>query len=546
MNRRAFQVAALGLTVVSALFGMGLARLLKSPSTPPEQGATEGKGIPARLFRNWTKPDFVVVLSAQQQGYMLPCGCSSPQKGGLERRYNFLQMLRARGWPVVAVDLGDVPQKRGITHLQNVQGLIKYRYSMMALKEIGYMAVGVGENEAGDTWSLAKIEGEWAANSSQPAVLAANLQNAENQFPFLAAIKTQTVPGANVKVGVTSIVGHTVAKQIKDPAVKFTPSQTCLEEQLKKMRAENVDLPILLYHGLATGRQEAVRCAETFPAFPIVLALSEEDEPPAYPISVDNPRTHTRNYVFRLGKKGKFIGVVGVWRNGPNFNFQYQLVEMSPDYETPKDKEATQPIAKLMEDYTRELKKENYLAKYGQGMHTLQAMDPVPNLRNPGNGLPHYVGTEACKKCHEHAYEVWKGTPHSHAYKTLVDAQHPSLRQYDGECIVCHTVGFGYKTGFTNEKDTPKLLNVGCESCHGPGSLHVKNPENPIWRERMNLPWLDARKKGNAEAKNKAIERYCVTCHDFDNDVTWVHKKNYDPFIEKWQKKKIVHNNPPE
>jgi hypothetical protein len=539
----AFQLAALGLTLVSALTGLGLAYLLKSPASQAKKAEDEGNGILARLFPNWGKPDFVVLLSAQQDGYMLPCGCSRPQVGGLERRYNFLQQLKTeKGWPVVAVDLGDVMQKRAPANLPNVQGLIKYRYSMMALKEMGYWAVGIGETEAG---ALARIEGEWAANSSQPAVLLANLKNAEN-FPFLQATQTQTVPGTNLKVGVTNLIGPTVAGHIKDPAVKFTSSVDCLNEQLKKMRAENVDLPLLLYHGLATGRQEAIRCAQAFPDFPIILALTEEDEPPAHPISVDHPQSGTRNYVFRLGQKGKYVGVLGVYRNGPNFNFKYQLVKMGEEYETPLDQKANQPIVRLYEDYTRELKNKNYLKEYNQAMHVLQAMNPVPGLRNPGDGMPHYIGTEACKKCHEFAYEVWKASKHSHAYQTLVEAKYPSLRQYDGECIVCHTVGFGYRTGFANDKDTPKLKDVGCESCHGPGSLHAKNPENQEWRERMNLPWLAARKSGNEQAKNAAIEKFCVGCHDIDNDVNWVHKQGKDPFLEKWIKGKIIHNNPPD
>ena len=542
-----FQIAAVGLIAISALAGTGLAYLLKSPPAQPNKD--EGKKvIPGNLFHDWGQPDFVIVLSAQQDGYIMPCGCSTPQVGGLERRYNFIQLLKnEKGWPVVAVDLGNIPQKRGPANLINVQGLIKYRYSMMAYKDMGYLAVGIGENEADGAWSLERIEGEWAANSAQPAVLAGNLKDAENKFPLLKAVpETQTVPGTNIKVGVTSIVGYSVAKGLQNKSVQFNvPSQASIQEQLNKMQAEKVDLPVLLYHGYATGNQEALLCAKTFPAFPIILALTEEDEPPAHPNSVDHD-SGIRNYVFRLGHRGKYIGVLGVYRNGPNFNFKYQLVKMNPEYDTPEDQKANNPIAKRWEEYTRELKINDYLKEYHQSSHPLQAMNPVPGLRNPGDGIPQYIGSEACKKCHDHAYDVWEKTPHSHAYKTLVEAKHPSLRQYDGECIVCHTVGFGYKTGYTNETATPKLINVGCESCHGPGSLHAKNPENQEWRDRMNLPWLDARKKGNVKAKNAAIEKFCVTCHDIDNDVHWVHKPNYDPFIDKWEKRKVIHNNPPE
>jgi hypothetical protein len=539
-----FKLAALGLTLVSALAGTGLAYWLKAPDAEPARPAAQadGKGIPPRLFKNWGKPDLVVVLSAQQHGYIQPCGCSYPQVGGLERRYTFLQLLKQRGWPVVAVDLGDIAQNHGPAKLPNVQGLIKYRYSMKALKEMGYLAVGVGAYES--ALSLGRVEGEWAASFPQPAVLAANLKGAGDNFPFIKPFETQTVPGTNIRVGVTNIVGPDVGETIKDASVKFNDSAASLRQQLQKFQADKVDLPILLYHGTATGqRKEASACAKAFPQFPIVVALSEEDEPPGWPDEVKHANGIS-NYVFRLGHKGKYIGVLGVYRNGGNFSFKYELVKMSIDYETPEEQKDNHPIMKLMEEYTRELKKNDFLKEYGQSKHLLQAMNPVPGLQNPGDGIPKYIGSEACGKCHEHAYNIWKASKHSHAYQTLVDAKHPSLRQFDGECIVCHTVGFGYKTGFTNEKDTPRLENVGCESCHGPGSLHKANPKNQEWRDRMNQPWLDARKKGNAQAKNHAIENVCISCHDMENDVTWTHDPNNkkDPFIEKWIKRKILHN----
>src|SRR6185312_1320507 len=105
---------------------------------------------------------------------------------------------------------------------------------MMALKEMGYLAVGVGEYEAGGSWPLASIEGEWAASFPQPAVLAANLKDAETNFPFLKAHETQTVPGTSIKVGVANVVGPSIAETIKDPGVKFTPSAASLREQTRK------------------------------------------------------------------------------------------------------------------------------------------------------------------------------------------------------------------------------------------------------------------------------------------------------------------------
>src|SRR5262249_53822278 len=116
---------------------------LQTPvSAPSDGGAVPAKA--ALLFRDWPtdkNPEVVLVLSGQAFGYMQPCGCSKPQLGGLERRYNFIESLKQRGWPVVAVDLGDVAQRSG------PQSLLKYGYSMRALQKMEYSAVGIGENE---------------------------------------------------------------------------------------------------------------------------------------------------------------------------------------------------------------------------------------------------------------------------------------------------------------------------------------------------------------------------------------------------------------
>jgi len=45
----------------------------------------------------------------------------------------------------------------------------------------------------------------------------------------------------------------------------------------------------------------------------------------------------------------------------------------------------------------------------------------------------------------------------------------------DPECVICHVVGMDRETGYINEERTPHLKDVGCESCHGPGSEHIRS-----------------------------------------------------------------------
>jgi hypothetical protein len=559
-----FQLAAVGLIVVSALAGTGLARLLKGPPKADNEEVPTALGLrlPEKLeeaFRGWgpRKPDVVLLLSGEEHGYVMPCGCSDPQMGGLERRYNLLRLLKARGWQVAAVDLGNVAQKegiRGLVKLPNLQGMAKYVASMKALKAMGYTAVGLGEYEAALTF--ADVLANFALNEERPRVVAANIDDAANLFPqqlqsWVPAIEVDAPrPGTlPIPVGVTGVIGRGLRDKIRETNVKFTEASRALVQVLQEMDGAGVELRVLLYQGQINGAPpgaaptEGVACAKAFPQFQVLLCLSDTDLPPALPLEVDHADKGiaAKTQIISLGHKAKSVGVLGVWRTGkkdPAFEFKYQLVELTPEFKTPKGQEKGHLVLDLMEDYTRTLKANDYLGRYPQTKHDLQAHSPVKGLRFPGGpNEPTYVGSQRCKQCHPHAFAVWEKTPHSHAYKTLVEeAKRPSNRQFDGECVVCHTVGFGYQGGFKDAQKTPLLENVGCESCHGPASLHVKNPSNPEWQKRMNLAWwkdpagppLPA---AAAKKRLDAIDVFCQKCHDIDNDVTWTH----GAFERKWK-----------
>jgi hypothetical protein len=70
--------------------------------------------------------------------------------------------------------------------------------------------------------------------------------------------------------------------------------------------------------------------------------------------------------------------------------------------------------------------------------------------------------------CHSEAVDFWKRTRHANAWKTLEDAN----KEFNLECISCHVTGWGEAGGATLGHNEP-LRNVQCETCHGPGSIHI-------------------------------------------------------------------------
>ncbi len=85
----------------------------------------------------------------------------------------------------------------------------------------------------------------------------------------------------------------------------------------------------------------------------------------------------------------------------------------------------------------------------------------------PGNS---YIFADACNKCHPQQFKRWRKTAHAKAYNSLIKID----KHFDEECIACHVLGFSQPGGFTDINQVGEFANVQCESCHGPGRLHVK------------------------------------------------------------------------
>jgi hypothetical protein len=194
-----------------------------------------------------------------------------------------------------------------------------------------------------------------------------------------------------------------------------------------------------------------------------------------------------------------------------------------------------------MEKYAEEVKSQNMMARFPRGNHPHDHLFKAINK----NAQPFYAGSAECAKCHKEAHAVWTASGHSKAFTTLAKATNPSLRQFDGECLVCHTVGYQYLTGYNDPPAEPQreahnlsLRDVGCESCHGPSGEHAANHKDKSLYPIINPFSAHANPKLSEEQRLRKIDDFCQKCHDTDNDVHWGEVS----FRVKWNK--VIHMTP--
>lgn len=85
-----------------------------------------------------------------------------------------------------------------------------------------------------------------------------------------------------------------------------------------------------------------------------------------------------------------------------------------------------------------------------------------------------YVGTAACKDCHEEQHENFtKFAKKAHSDRSVKVMSSDLTEAELAECYGCHATGYGKPGGFVSYEKTPHLADAGCEVCHGPGKEHV-------------------------------------------------------------------------
>ncbi len=417
-------------------------------------------------------PNLTLLISGAELGYLEPCGCAEGQLGGFPRRDSVIQQLALKGKTLLPVANGNLIDDA------SRQSELKAEIGFAALKEMGYVAYNVGERDL-----LLGIERlKYLQRASGIPFLSANLFHGENRVfqPFV--LHTVNLQGNQIQVAIIGILSQSFEVHVENAGVGLR-----LEDPIIVLRGlvekldQATDLIVLLAHADFT---ESEGLASTFPQIDVVVSGHEGEELHETPVFIEN------TVLLNTGTKGKAFGQLDIrWSDDkaiPDYEFQaLSLSERLPD--SPR-------MVELLTLYQQMLSAENLSVD-------LERESPATG------GM--YVGSASCKGCHAEAYAIWKRSKHAHAYETLVSHGHAA----DPECLTCHTVGFGFQTGFVNMETTPNLPDVGCENCHGVGGNHAKNPQ-----------------KGYGQA----TKADCLTCHTAQNSPKFDYKF-YLPKIRHWK-----------
>ncbi len=142
-------------------------------------------------------------------------------------------------------------------------------------------------------------------------------------------------------------------------------------------------------------------------------------------------------------------------------------------------------------------------------------------VTNVNAGDAKYVGAKKCKACHMKQYKAWQKTNMATSFENLkpgVKAEEKKKagldpdKDYtaDADCLKCQTTGYGKPGGFKSLAETPKLANVQCEACHGPGSEYRK-----IMKKNKKFKLAEVKAAGWILPSED--EKGCMVCHGGDS-----------------------------
>jgi hypothetical protein len=475
----------------------------KSPAATDHAADKAKPAVPLAVIEP-PRADLRLVLVTDPLGYLEPCGCQQRPLGGLDKLATVVAEARAGGVPTLLLAAGDFAQgtelrpedadearaqeaMRARTFVQIWAGLKPAAITPGPL-DLALPAPALGEltNEAGFPWL---VDNQLAAPKAKSPLATARVVDAGGH-----------------KVGLLGLVGVAPgAEGLSDTLLELASTKS------QALRAEGAELVVAL---VSADRRTARMLAGKGPDVVLMGGLHLEE--PLTPVVAGAVLVHA-------GQQGQYavrldLGLAageGEWEDASNWTrratrkeLEKQIAERRERIDAwARDKSTNTADLDAQRERLRELERERDQPTaptfkgrwFAAELHELapevpgdravgSAIDSHDQRVNEHNrvslahvlplpappGTASYAGSESCASCHKQAYDWWRGTKHGHAYATL-EAVH---KEFSLSCVSCHVVGYN-KPGGSTVTHVDKLKDVGCESCHGPGSLHNAQPELP-------------------------------------------------------------------
>ncbi len=477
-------------------------------------------------------PSFRLAVVTDPKGYLAPCGCTSRPLGGIDRMAALVRGLESGGADVAVVAAGSLFLD-GVDRGAEGREADRWRAETMidVWNRLGVDAATPGPSDL--TYGVPFLAG--LASAARFPLLAANVRLDPPQTAPLRAGTVATLGGAKVGfVGVAELGapdGRSAGLRFDEDAIASARAA------VSSVRREGADVVVALVSG---DRPFANRIAGVEGVDFVVRGGLDQAE--ALP-----PSPRGGAHLVHASHQGQGVLVLDVYRRGPG-----PFVDASAwtrRVAAGEREEEVRALAGRIADWERdpsvrpqdladqrarlaamraELAKSARVALPETGnafvaewheldpaaprdssiASSLERFDVRVNDRNrqafasvlppaASPGAPSYVGSATCARCHAAAYAWWQGHPHGRAYATLVERH----KEFHLDCVGCHVTGYNRPGGsnVTHNLDGA-LVNVGCESCHGPGSLHAADPAATPRSVARAVP-----------------ESTCVACHNHEH-----------------------------
>lgn len=370
---------------------------------------------------------------------------------------------------MVVVDSGDLLVDEQLVSVSvRPSAQLKARLVARIYQYIGCDAINVGERDVAlGVQVLKELE-----KSFHLPLISANLTNPDNQ-PLFKPYIIKKVNGKSI--GIFGILGDTA--EIVSAVKRATGGEVVVQDAIKSAESVvkelegKVDFIIALTHE-GVGRDWVM--ARRVPGIDVIVGGHDKQK-------IAEPRQVGKVRIVQAGEKGQYLGLL-----------QAPLKANA----RPAGTNALIPLSQSIKDDERVQSMINEYVKQ------------VAELRGSGQGASAApLRAVFCASCHQRQFRAWEATSHARAYDSLVKRG----RQFDPECLRCHTTRFEEPEGFSVNLQSKEQVAVQCESCHGHVAGHGRNMTQAVHR--------------------KPGREVCITCHSSDRSPAF--EKEYGRYLQK-------------